>query len=238
MGALPVFGEQTTMAAHNDNKWTVLRLGFVGTTLLLARFLLPVPEQPAQPALLATIYACTALLAMLVFEPREGVGPSGPLRWSLAVTALLAILLVCDPITISLRMLVLRLGITFFLLAITISLATRRLAMPPKFALVALLTLLPVWAAPLIELAGNPDMPTNAVVTLSPLTVFATAVDLDILRTNWFYANSALGSLRYAYPAWPNVCLVLSIVPVAALLAELARRHGIHRSQFAKEARQ
>jgi hypothetical protein len=131
-----------------------------------------------------------------------------------------------------------RAAITFLLLAATIAIATRRMPMPIAITLVALFVFIPIWAAPAVELARNPIGLTNAVVAASPLTAFAVALDLDYLRTSWFYANSALGSMRYSYPAWPLVCLLLSIIPVAVILAAAVRPLAMSSNRMAKETNQ
>jgi hypothetical protein len=154
------------------------------------------------------------------------------------VTILFAAFLIADPVTRPLLVLVPRIAITLLLLATTIAIATRRMPMPIVVTLVALFIFVPIWAAPAVELAHNPTGLTNAVVAASPLTAFAVALDLDYLRTSWFYANSALGSMRYSYPGWPTVCLLLSILPVAALLAPFVRPLNNPFNRMAKEAHQ
>ncbi len=224
------------MAAAVTIKLAMLRLGLAGMAILIPRMLLPVADEPAQSALIAMLYACAAVFALLIFRPSPDTPTIGVLRWCLTVTILFVVILIADPVTRSLLVLLPRIVVTLMLLAATIAIATRRVPMPIAMALFALLTLLPVWAAPAVELAGNPAVFTNAVVAASPLTAFAVALDIDYLRSGWFYANSALGSMRYAYPGWPTLCLLLSLLPVYALLREFVRPPAVSFVRFAKEA--
>lgn len=226
------------MATLNENKLAILRPGLVGATMLVARLLLPISQEPAQSALVAVSYACVAMVALLIFRPPLQTDSTGPFRWCLTVTALFAVILIADPLTRPLLALAPKIAITLLLLAVTISTATRRMPMPIAVTLVALFTLGPIWAAPALELAGNPVGLTNAVIAASPLTAFAVALDLDYLRTSWFYANSALGSMRYSYPAFLSICLLLSILPVAEFLASSMRALAFPLKRLAKEAHQ
>ena len=226
------------MTTPNNKKLAILRPGLVGATMLMARLLLPVTEEPAQSALITVSYACVALIALLIFRPPLRTTSIGLLRWCLTVTILFAVILIADPVTRPLLVLVPRVAITLLLLAATIAIATRGMPMPIAVTLVALFVFVPIWAAPAVELARNPIGLTNAVVAASPLTAFAAALDLDYLRTSWFYANSALGSMRYAYPAWSTVCVLLSILPVAACLAAFMRPLANPLNRIAKEAHQ
>ena len=61
-------------------------------------------------------------------------------------------------------------------------------------------------------------------------------MDLDYLRMSWFYAHSALGSMRYAYPDWLSACLLLSLVPLAAVLHGVLRSIDFTSMRIAKEA--
>ena len=238
MGALPVYRDRLSMTTPNNIKLAILRPCLVGATLLLARLLLPVTVEPAQSALITVSYACVALIALLIFRSSLRTSSIDLLRWCLIVTILFAVILIADPATRPLLVFMPRAAITFLLLAATIAIATRRMPMPIAITLVALFVFIPIWAAPAVELARNPIGLTNAVVAASPLTAFAVALDLDYLRTSWFYANSALGSMRYSYPAWPTVCLWLSVLPVAACLATFMRPLADSLNRIAKEAHQ
>ena len=226
------------MTTPNNKKLAILRPGLVGATMLTARFILPITVGPAQSALFAVSYACVALVALLIFRPSLESSSIGLLRWCLTIALLFAAIVIADPVTRPLLTFVPKLTLTLLLLTATITIATRQMPMPMVVAVVALFIFLPVWAAPAVELAGNPIGPTNAVVAASPLTMFAAALDLDYLRTSWFYANSALGSMRYSYPSWPAICLLLSILPVAASLAVFMRPLTNPFNRVAKEAHQ
>ena len=226
------------MTTPNNKKLAILSPCLVGATMLVGRLLLPVSQEPAQPALVAVSYACVALVALLIFRPPGRTGTTDLISWCLVVSVLFAAVLIADPLTRPLLLLVPKISMTLLLLAATVAIATRRTPVPIVVTLVMLFTLVPLWAGPAVELAGNPGRFTNTVVAVSPLTAFAVALDLDYLRTTWFYANSALGSMRYSYPGWPLVCLLLSIVPVAAILAAVIRPLAISFNRIAKEAHQ
>jgi hypothetical protein len=87
-----------------------------------------------------------------------------------------------------------------------------------QFIVIGLVALfgLPIWLGPIAEVAGNPMFLTNLIVALSPLSALAVALDLDILRTNWFYQHSMLGSLRYEYLPWVGYVAVLGVLSIAA----------------------
>ena len=226
------------MTTPNNKKLAILRLCLVGATMLAGRFLLPVSQDPAQSALVALSYSCVALVALLIFRPPVRTGTIDLLLWCLVASVLYAAILIADPVTRPLMFVLPKILMTLLLLAATVAIATRRMPVPIVVTLVMLFTLVPLWAGPAVELAGNPGRLTNTVVAVSPLTVFAVALDLDYLRTSWFYANSALGSMRYAYPGWPLVCLLLSIVPVAGILVAVFRPLAITFNRKAKEAHQ
>jgi hypothetical protein len=64
----------------------------------------------------------------------------------------------------------------------------------------AFITSSPIWLGPLVELQQPGESVVNGIVALSPLTHFSVAANYDYLRSEWFYQNSPLGSLRFAYP--------------------------------------
>ncbi len=73
------------------------------------------------------------------------------------------------------------------------------------------ITALPVWIAPWVEaIALNPPALTT-ILACSPLTFFATVLDYDYLRSEWFYRNTPYGMLRYAYPnpIWTGIMFAL-----------------------------
>jgi hypothetical protein len=206
------------MAKPNNKNLAILRLGLVASTMLVVRWIFPMTQEPAQAALVTVTYACAALFAVLLFRSVQKYHASGLLYWCFAVTALLAAVLIADPLTRQMLPLMPRLIVTFFLLAATVLIASQRVSTEVAATGLATLTFIPIWAAPAIELAGNPAAISNTVVAASPLSVLALSLDLDYLRTSWFYSHSALGSMRYDYPEWLIVCAILSLLPVAALL--------------------
>ena len=150
--------------------------------------------------------------------------------------AFFAAILLLDPQTRAVAVAYPGLVISVLLLTATVGLLTQRMSLSPAVAVLALFTLSPLWAAPAVEAAGNPAWLTDAIVASSPLTLIATAMDLDYLRTSWFYANSALGSMRYAYPGWISACVILSLLPLAALISIVLRSTDFTSLRFAKEA--
>ena len=207
------------MAMPGELRRAAARSLLLTATILLSRMLLPVIEEPAKPALVVVVYSCAALLALLIFRPQADTSIARTLGWSLTTTVIFAAILLLDPLTRGIAIAFPGIVMTVLLLSATVGIVGQRMPMSVAVAIFALLTLAPLWAAPAVELAGNPAWLTNAVVASSPLTSIATALDLDYLRTSWFYATSALGSMRYAYPDWISVCVILSLVPLAAVTA-------------------
>ena len=224
------------MAMPGELRLAAARLLLLGAAILLSRVLLPVIEEPAKPALVAATYGCTTLLALLLFRPQADTSVLRTVGWSLTATVLFAAILLLDPLTRSIGIAFPGIVVTVLLLNATIGIVARRMQMPVAVAILALLTLAPLWAAPAVELTGNPAWLTDAVVASSPLTLIATALDLDYLRTSWFYANSALGSMRYEYPDWVSACVILSLVPLAAIAAGVLRSSTNSSFRIAKEA--
>lgn len=224
------------MAMPGGLRLAAARSLVVAATILLSRMLLPVIEEPAKPALVVVVYSCATLLALLLFRPQADTSIAQTLGWSLTATVIFAAIVLLDPLTRGIAIAFPGIVMTVLLLSATVGIVTQRMPMSVAFAVLAVLTLAPLWAAPAVELAGNPAWLTDAVVASSPLTLIATALDLDYLRTSWFYANSALGSMRYAYPAWISVCVVLSLVPLAAVTVGVLRSIDIPSIRLAKEA--
>lgn len=78
----------------------------------------------------------------------------------------------------------------------------------------------PAWLGPLADILahGNQGAPA-AIAAVSPLSHLAVAAGHDLLRNEWFYAHSPIGSLQFDYPA--ATVLFLSYIAVATLLAVL-----------------
>ena len=224
------------MAMPGELRLAAARSLLLAATILLSRMLLPVIEEPAKPALVAVTYGCATLLALLLFRPQAVTSVLQTVGWSLTATVLFAVILLLDPLTRGIAIAFPGIVMTVLLLTGTVGVVTQKMSMSGAVTVLALLTLAPLWAAPAVELAGNPAWFTDAVVASSPLTLIATALDLDYLRTSWFYANSALGSMRYEYPDWISACVILSLAPLAAVTAGVLRSIDITSIRIAKEA--
>lgn len=84
-----------------------------------------------------------------------------------------------------------------------------------------LLAAAPLWLGPLADLrAREGTAVAEAIVAASPLVHLGLAAGQDVLRTQWFYANSSLGSLQFDYPSLASVALGYACA--AAVLALLA----------------
>lgn len=88
------------------------------------------------------------------------------------------------------------------------------------------LALSPIWLAPWLDAMSRVPGVVNALVALNPLTLLASPMALDYLRSDWFYRYSPLGSLRYDYPA-----------PTALMLGWLGAGTGILLAKAAHRAR-
>ena len=229
-------GTHNSVAYRGNVGTAVLRLLLAGTTVALSQLLFSIDDEPARAAWVVTIYACAGLFAALVFRPRGETPVFSLFGWCATVTALVVAISVADPDARPALAFLPRVSVTFMLLAATVAIATKRLPVPVAVAIVGLLSLMPVWAAPAVELAGNPARFTDTVVAASPLTVFSVSLDLDYLRTSWFYINSSLGSMRYSYPSWISLCLFLSALPAAAIVRERLRSPAISPIRPLKEA--
>lgn len=84
-----------------------------------------------------------------------------------------------------------------------------------------LLAAAPLWLGPLADLKAHEGTAVaEAIVAASPLVHLGLAVGQDVLRTQWFYANSSLGSLQFDYPSLASVAAGYACA--AAVLALLA----------------
>lgn len=215
------------MKIHRRLPWPVLQDVLTGAliagTAVLSRFLLEIPAAPGRAGLAVMVYASAAVFALLLFHPAPRGSLAATLAWCAAVTALVIALVAADPVTRQLAEALPGLAVTVFLLSATLLLIQRRLPSPSLPALFVLATFLPMWAAPLVEATGNTAWLTALVVNASPLTVIAAALEFDYLRSGWFYATSALGSLRYEYVPWRIFCAALATLPVAAVITSMAR---------------
>lgn len=198
----------------------------VGVTLALvfvlaSRFLFPTAGDPAAAPLAAVIYGAAAVLGALVFLVREDSESTHALKESLAAAFVASVIVVADPLTRPLLPVLPAYLLVVYLLCATLAAASRITGVATAAVLFATLSLAPVWAAPLVEYAGNPSWLSGLVIDSSPLTSLALALDLDYLRSTWFYGYSALGSMRYDYPGWAATIACLSLMPSALLIRSL-----------------
>jgi hypothetical protein len=77
----------------------------------------------------------------------------------------------------------------------------------------------PLWLGPVADLGAvaRPGLP-SLVIAVSPLAQLAAAAGHDLLRDQWFYAHSSLGSLQAEYPPLAGVLLAYVIAGVAFTL--------------------
>jgi len=190
----------------------------VAISLLISRLVFIVPEEPAGTELLMLIYAGTACFSALLFVPVSPLltARSLPvlLRQCAIVVLIFTIALGVDSQTRAAIGQIVPLAMMLFLLLIAI--------LTPVFVfdarssevrqiIITVLVILfsaPVWLGPLVEQTGNTPGLTNLIVGVSPLSALAVSLDVDYLRTSWFYKNSVLGSLRYDYLSWTGYVLI------------------------------
>jgi hypothetical protein len=101
-----------------------------------------------------------------------------------------------------------------------------------------LLAAAPLWLGPLADLqAREGTAVAEAIVAASPLVHLGLAAGQDVLRTQWFYANSSLGSLQFDYPSLTSVALgyacaaaVLALISVGFARRGAAATPAVHAS--------
>lgn len=206
-----------------------MRLQFalpITLSLLFVALLFEPADQPGRDALVAVALAATGAIATLLLvdlRPR----PARVVVADVAVAALaVGIVLVGLPAFAVGWLETARLVTAVFVVTLPPVLLLRAAGAraealrPVVITIFATLLATPIWLGPAIEWAGNPAGPTLAVVALSPLTAFAAALEIDLLRTYWFYAQSPLGSMRYGYPAWFAYVAVLGGASLAILFIQ------------------
>jgi len=191
-------------------------------SLLLARFLFALPLEPGNGALMVLLYAAVTHTAALLLTPLDSTFSPQALRSLANRCAIAAIIFLgatlIDPQTRLLFTQLLLAAVTLFLVLLaTLSLVLARVKHRPAARQIVLsvtiaLMLAPLWLGPLAEISGNSPLLSNTIVSVSPLSVIATSLDFDYLRTRWFYRYSVLGSLRYEYFPWPGYALILITV--------------------------
>jgi len=92
---------------------------------------------------------------------------------------------------------------------------------------VLLLTgLAPLWAGPMAEVSLQRwPAAVNTVVAVSPLTHLSVAASNDLLRNEWMYAHSNLGSLQFSYPGLAHLLVAYGVAAVALLCVPLLFRN-------------
>jgi len=198
----------------------------IAISLLACALLIDLSPQPGRDELLLLSLASAACLTGVLLAPFGRFTVNSMLVTLLFVAAVFAL----PHITIQWLPL-LRLSVTLFLVIAAalsvLQLFPNQAERARQFVVIGLATLfaLPIWLGPIAEAAGNPMWLTNWIVAASPLSAFAIALDLDVLRTNWFYQHSALGSLRYEYFSWLGYVAVLGILSI--VIAVRSRSHKI-----------
>lgn len=90
-----------------------------------------------------------------------------------------------------------------------------------------LLAAAPLWLGPVADLAAKSGpAAAEAVVAASPLVHLAVAAGQDLLRTEWFYAHSSLGSLQFDYPPLAVIAMGYTLVTVVLALLALVLSRG------------
>lgn len=209
--------------SNSGSKWSHLISGIGHSALTVCLALLALPasvhgDLPASAAIL-TIAAVGQLSAISLATPNS---VSHLLVWSAVsgtITGLCAVILCrawampAVPGAATLASLTLAGALVTFTFATLAALGARfvqpMIARTAVLAILAAMTLAPVWLGPAAEWSTDQTI-ADAAVAISPLTYLAGTVDYDYLRSLWFYEHSAIGSLRFAYPN-----------PVAATLAWL-----------------
>jgi hypothetical protein len=199
----------------------------VTLALLVIGLLFDLSPQPGRDGLLAITLACATCVVALLFVPNR-IKVTVTLIDAFIVTAIcMAVFLSLSGMTMPwpplLRLASTCLLVTFVPLSL-LQLIPGKSERNRMFVLVAFTALVaaPVWLGPVAEVTGNPAGLTNLIASISPLSAFAVALDSDILRTNWFYTHSSLGSLRYEYFAWSTYLVVLVGLSIGLFVAAIA----------------
>jgi hypothetical protein len=200
----------------------------VTIALFMCGLLFSVNPQPGHGQIMALSAAITACVAAVLFAPQR---QSTQLTWFKATLIDAAVVTVIFVITVLatqgdvMQMLPLaRAVVTCFLLVVLgisiLAMTAGKAETNRQFVTVILVAIVaaPIWLAPLAEFSGNSRWLSDGIVAVSPLSAFAVALDLDILRTGWFYEHSVLGSMRYNYPAWGAYFGVLSTLAILSII--------------------
>jgi hypothetical protein len=183
-----------------------------------------------------TVVACAlvALFAVDAVPQRAGA----TLAWA-ALAALTVLLLAAatggvasNAVALAAGVFLLVASFGFALTLVAAALRDRLAAATLLAALGALAVAAPIWLGPIAERFAPTGAFVDGVVAASPLSYLAVLADHDYLRATWFYEHTALGSLRYDYPAVlpQSVIYALPLVAAAAL-----RLPPFTQTRFAKE---
>ncbi len=221
---------------HSTAPALATRVSLIAVAIAASRFVFSIPPEPGQASLTVMVYALTAVTALLVFAPLKETTVAGRFAWPAAAALFFAVAVSIDPLTRGLIASLPVLVAVVFLLGSSLAIVIMRVTASTVAALLLVAAFSPVWAGPLMELAGNPAWMNHLVVCTSPFTAFAVALDVDYLRTAWFYEHSTLGAMRYSYPSLPNTLVALAALPVVMLAHAVLRRAPFTPFQHPKEA--
>jgi len=89
-----------------------------------------------------------------------------------------------------------------------------------------LVSLAPLWAGPMAEVSLQRwPAAVDTVVAISPLTHLSVAAGNDLLRNEWMYAHSNLGSLQFSYPGLATLLVAYGVAAAALLCIPLLFRN-------------
>jgi len=200
----------------------------VTIALLVCGLLYEVSAQPGQDQITVLVATMTTCIVALLFTPSRREYKNTWAKTMLADAAIITAVSALTVLVIHGRILplfpFLKIASTCLLFIILgsslLSMTTNKNESGRQFIIVTFLALAfaPVWLAPLIELNGNSPWLTNTVIAVSPISAFAVALDIDIMRTGWYYEHSSIGSLRYEYPSWGTTIIALfTLVTLSAM---------------------
>lgn len=171
-----------------------------------------------QPSAVALALACAVVAVAAPFAP--GLAPRvrdasrAWLGWALPVSALtglgcLAIQGIAPAQAMPLAVLVLAI--------VTAVQAALGMGLPRAAIATGVIALMaaPLWLAPIAYLAGSTQPVSDWIVWLSPATQLAAAANCDVLRLDFLYRHSTLGTLHWSYP--PPLASIVGWFAVAAL---------------------
>lgn len=219
---------------HLDVRQSLPSLARLGAVPAGVALLLAAAPGASAPVLLVTTGFWAILVGLIGGAPLLGhTGTSGLLRRllppALGLVTTLPVLAWSFGLAPSVLPIVARLLLAVILIAWLVDamarLLTRRLpdhaAAAWSVFLLVLLGSLPVWGSGLATIWPWGGLTANILVSASPLSYLAEAAGWSYLHSDWFYRSSALGTMRFDYPAfWAQS---LACVTLALALEGLAR---------------